>query len=272
MHKDEPFFIGWSNSPPASILRFGLACAAGLLLVLGLLGYGLGSAIDDPSRNLFAGIASAPQDKPQGWLGDQELTGVLTHRPSPVLHLPATPAAPFGRAILLSGDGKRGATVPADGVGVTLVGGLFRRSGIEMLVVGDEAKTAPAPMAIPAPIPLGRWRAVGEICDGKCYPGGMTPGFGLAHRACAALCCLSSLRLLQGRVHCCWPVPTGGRPRRIWSLWPAGRSSWRARSSASAPSRCSASIPHGRACHEGRRTGAVHGRRSRGGVGPVARL
>jgi hypothetical protein len=29
---------------------------------------------------------------------------------------------------------------------------------------------------------------VGEICDGKCYPGGMTPGFGLAHRACAALC------------------------------------------------------------------------------------
>jgi len=188
MHKGEPFFIGWSNSPPASILRFGLACAAGLLLILGLLGYGLGSAIDDPSRNLFAGIASAPQDKPLGWLGDQELTGVLTHRPSPVLHLPATPDAPFGRAVILSGDGKRGATVPANGVGVTLVGGLLRRSGIEMLVVGDEAKTAPAPMAVPAPIPLGRWRAVGEICDGKCYPGGMTPGFGLAHRSCAALC------------------------------------------------------------------------------------
>jgi hypothetical protein len=188
MRNDEPFFIGWSNSPPAAILRFSLACAAGLLLILGLLGYGLGGAIDDPSRNLFAGISSAPQTKPQDWLGDQVLTGVLTHRPSPVLHLPPTPAAPFGRAIILSGDGKRGATVPAGGVGVTLVGGVLRRGDIEMLVVGDEAKPAAAPMAVPAPIPLGRWRAVGEICDGKCYPGGMKPGSGMAHRACAALC------------------------------------------------------------------------------------
>jgi hypothetical protein len=188
MRNDEPFFIGWSNSPPAAILRFSLACGLGLLLILGLLGYGLGSAIDDPSRNLFAGISSAPQTKPQDWLGDQVLTGVLTHRPSPVLHLPPTPAAPFGRAIILSGDGKRGATVPAGGVGVTLVGGVLRRGDIEMLVVGDEAKPAAAPMAVPAPIPLGRWRAVGEICDGKCYPGGMKPGSGMAHRACAALC------------------------------------------------------------------------------------
>jgi hypothetical protein len=46
---------------------------------------------------------------------------------------------------------------------------------------------APA-LPVPAPVPLGRWRIQGEICDGKCAAGGMRPGTGIGHRACATLC------------------------------------------------------------------------------------
>jgi hypothetical protein len=41
--------------------------------------------------------------------------------------------------------------------------------------------------------PLGRWRLVGEICDGKCYAGVMRPGNGIAHLACADLCLLGGV-------------------------------------------------------------------------------
>ena len=41
---------------------------------------------------------------------------------------------------------------------------------------------------VPEPEPLGRWKLAGEICDGKCMTGGMRPGRGLAHKACANLC------------------------------------------------------------------------------------
>ncbi|MGI9432480.1 MAG: hypothetical protein ACR2PQ_09715, partial [Myxococcota bacterium] len=46
-----------------------------------------------------------------------------------------------------------------------------------------QAAFTPAP-----PVPLGRWRLVGEICDGKCLGGAMRPGTGLSHKACANLC------------------------------------------------------------------------------------
>jgi hypothetical protein len=47
---------------------------------------------------------------------------------------------------------------------------------------------------VPAPAQdLGRWRLVGEICDGKCSAGAMKPGTGLAHKACANLCILVGL-------------------------------------------------------------------------------
>jgi hypothetical protein len=40
---------------------------------------------------------------------------------------------------------------------------------------------------------LGHWKAAGEICDGKCYPGGMAPGGGLSHRACAVVCLIGEV-------------------------------------------------------------------------------
>jgi hypothetical protein len=47
--------------------------------------------------------------------------------------------------------------------------------------------------ALPPPVPLGRWRITGEICDGKCYSGSMRPGNGLAHKACANFCILGGV-------------------------------------------------------------------------------
>jgi hypothetical protein len=47
--------------------------------------------------------------------------------------------------------------------------------------------------ALPQPIPLGRWRITGEICDGKCYAGSMRPGAGIAHRACANFCLIGGV-------------------------------------------------------------------------------
>jgi len=41
--------------------------------------------------------------------------------------------------------------------------------------------------------PLGRWRLVGEICDGKCSGGIMRPGDGIAHLACADLCLIGGV-------------------------------------------------------------------------------
>ena len=44
-----------------------------------------------------------------------------------------------------------------------------------------------------APVPLGRWRLAGEICDGKCLVGAMRPGRGIAHKACANLCLIGDI-------------------------------------------------------------------------------
>jgi hypothetical protein len=62
------------------------------------------------------------------------------------------------------------------------------RGDIAMLVLAEPPAPRPVTAAPPAAVPLGRWRITGEICDGKCAAGGMRPGSGLAHRACAVLC------------------------------------------------------------------------------------
>jgi hypothetical protein len=185
---DGPFFIGWSNRLPAAWIPFHVAVAIVLLTGFTALGYLMGRHLDDPGRNVLA-RAGAPQARPDGWQGDQTFAGTLTLRPYPVLHVSTAPGGPVTRSMLLSGSGKRGATVPATSHRVQAVGGLVHRGDIDMLVVDDDSVTETAVEGhAPVAQPLGRWRALGEICDGKCYPGGMTPGGGLAHRACASLC------------------------------------------------------------------------------------
>jgi hypothetical protein len=190
---DDSFFIGWSRQVPRDLLRFYAVTACLVLVAFVSLGFVTGRQLDDPARNLFATSGGA-QARPDGWQGDQHFTGVLTYRPYPVLHASAKAGGPIERSLILSGSGKRGATVPTTDRRVEAVGGLVKRGDIDMLVMDDDALTqADTTEKAPVAQPLGRWRAVGEICDGKCYPGGMTPGGGLAHRACATLCVIGEV-------------------------------------------------------------------------------
>jgi hypothetical protein len=185
---DGTFFIGWSGRVPRAHSRFLLGGGAAVLAGFAALGLLLGASIDDPSHNLFG-----PAATPEGWQSDQKFTGVLTLSPYPVLHVSAGPGAPVLRSMLLSGSGKRGVEMNEMAHRVEANGGLLRRGDIDMLVLDEN----PAPLSDAATPPrvekLGRWRTTGEICDGKCYPGGMTPGFGLAHRACASLCLIGEV-------------------------------------------------------------------------------
>ena len=96
---------------------------------------------------------------------------------------------------MLAGQGKRGvfdqARANADGP-VSLRGVPVKRGDLTMIQVGRRrAGREPVQAATftpSEPVPLGRWKLTGEICDGKCYAGAMRPGRGLAHKACADLC------------------------------------------------------------------------------------
>jgi hypothetical protein len=191
--RKDDFFIGWSNSLPASMR--GPMIAAALVMSFGLaaLGYGLSLAADDPGDALLKlGPRSATNEpvRPQDWQGDQVFTGRLETNGYSLLHVSPDAAYPRGRVLLLSGFGKRGPPVAGSAEIIEIRGGLMRRGEIEMLVVDVPPKSLPSdkggePLSRQS---LGRWRIAGEVCDGKCYPGGMKPGNGVSHRACAVLC------------------------------------------------------------------------------------
>lgn len=190
MRDRDTFFIGWQNRLSRALLP--MYFCIGLLLVVGgpLAGLTLGRGLDDPGRNIFANVPGSPQAAPQPWEADRGFQGVLTQLPYPVLHVRDTKGGPITRSLLLSNPGKRGGVVPQTTDRVEAMGGLVRRGDIEMLIPDDEPMKIGAGDPAPVAQPLGWFRAVGEICDGKCYPGGMRPGGGLSHRACATLCLL----------------------------------------------------------------------------------
>lgn len=174
---NDEFFIGWQPRPPRRLARFLVAVGAVLVLAMGGLAVALGQA-DEPGGAISAsgGGFELPADMPL-------VEGVVTRLPYPVLH------RPDGRALLLAGDGKRGAEVPAEleGRNVVARGYPQQRGSIAMLVL--DGPPAPREGGSAPPIqPLGRWRLTGEICDGKCVAGAMIAGTGIAHRACATLC------------------------------------------------------------------------------------
>ncbi len=193
---DDAFFIGWSPKIDLGLARFLATCAAGLLGFVFLASFGLSAFMRDPAVVLFSTLPGASSvQTPEPWMDSPTLRGVVTMNPYPVVHVAPDADHPAGRSLLLSGDGKRGVDVPASLNPIEFEGARLLRGTIEMLVVDTPPKilsAAPSTSA-PTPIALGRWRVVGEICDGKCYAGAMRPGSGLAHRACANLCLIGDV-------------------------------------------------------------------------------
>jgi hypothetical protein len=190
MNAPENFFVGWSGRLAPGLRRLLLPVVALLLLGFPLAGLLLGALADDPADADFGTVPGAPAfaDLPQG----VALEGlVLDEGPYPLFHLPPAPGHPRGRTLTLSGDGKVG--VPWDraalaGRVVATEGFVLRRGDMEMLIPAGEPRVLDRTQPAPPVEPLGRWRITGEICDGKCAAGGMRPGTGIAHRACATLC------------------------------------------------------------------------------------
>ncbi|MFP5076170.1 hypothetical protein ACLE20_02580 [Rhizobium sp. YIM 134829] len=188
-HPPDPgFFLGYSKKIPPAFLRLSLVFAACFLLGLATAALALSLGGSNPGSGGYV-------DELKGG----RVSGVLEDRPYPILRVPARDGR-ASRAIMLAGQGKTGVAAqagPLEGRW-TEVGGIFvKRGDLDMLLVaGDGIKPATTPVnaAEPeAPVPLGRWRLTGEICDGKCYAGAMRPGSGLAHKACANLCIIGGV-------------------------------------------------------------------------------
>ena len=182
----DAFFVGWAPRAPAALRGFLTRLSIALLGAAALLALLISARIDDPGGGDFDWAA-----------GEQTLRGVMTAAPYPLLHVPPSARQPLGHAVLLAGDGKTGAAVDPALVGrlVEATGVMLHRGSIDMMMLGDDPgmRAAPGTQKPPTPEPLGRWRLVGEICDGKCWTGAMRPGGGIAHKACASLCLIGGL-------------------------------------------------------------------------------
>lgn len=175
---DRDFFVGYL---PASYRLRRLALAATVLLC------GAFAALALVVGRTPAAIG------PSDYGEDIVATGVFVARPYPLLVTAPDAAHPKGRTLLLGGEGKRGAQDfgrDLDSRTARLEGIIVKRGEIDMALVGgaDQLKPVDSAHAAPRGERLGRWRVTGEICDGKCVAGGMRPGAGIAHKACANLC------------------------------------------------------------------------------------
>lgn len=184
--REAPFYIGWAAIPEG--LRWFLGgIALGLVLLFAGLSYLIAATQDDPGDGAFLGRADA--------------IGVVQAAPYPILHVTRSDSFAPGTALMLTGNGKRGAQAQADAFDGQLVAAsgarIARGDIIALQLRGGEAGLAAAPdqgtASLPQPHDLGRWRITGEICDGKCYAGAMRPGRGLAHKACASLCLIGGI-------------------------------------------------------------------------------
>ncbi|MDE2361523.1 MAG: hypothetical protein KGM42_02505 [Hyphomicrobiales bacterium] len=181
MTEDDPFFVGYLPAPRA-VQFFALSMIATLV-------FGFAA--------LALTIGRTPADVEAAHYGeDLDIAGVLVAHPYPLVVAPADAAHPQGRAIMLAADGKHGVQEFADaldGRAVEAKGVLVKRGSLDMLILGADDVKGGAPASAPTATPLGRWRISGEICDGKCASGGMAPGAGLSHKACANLCVAGGL-------------------------------------------------------------------------------
>ena len=181
---DEPFFIGWADTPPAD-RRFFLRAGLGLTAAAGGLGFGLAS------------LQAAPG--PGQWDPDavRDWRGVVTAEPYAMLRTPDLGNGP--RTALLSCLGKCGVAArigALQGQAVVVRGSLIQRGPHAMIAVDeggdwirrDTAAAADPALAFPPLQALGAFDGEGEILDSKCWFGAMRPSTGKVHKACASLC------------------------------------------------------------------------------------
>ena len=195
---DKAFFVGYLPMP-AALKRFYWPLA--LLLLIAAAAAGHFWAMQQQS----AGEATWRPATPE------VLRGVLTLRPYPALHRfhPENP----GRieSVLLVGQGKHAANLPArfDGRAVAIRGAEILRGNWRMLEIPavTESQSENSETISSAEIPnenalraelgfesLGGVVFRGEIADSKCFLGVMKPGAGAVHKACAELCLLAEFR------------------------------------------------------------------------------
>ncbi|WP_298822353.1 hypothetical protein [uncultured Roseibium sp.] len=178
--KDAPFFVGYLNAVPKTLVMFLGVFSVCFVAGLGLAALALSSTQNDPGAGGFQ------------WGNRFETAGILELRPYPVFRVPANEEAP-ARTYMLAGQGKRGVFNQAEthkGTTVSIRGVPVNRGDLTMVQVGrvEAVEGETAEFSPSEAVPLGRWKLAGEICDGKCYAGAMRPGRGLAHKACADLC------------------------------------------------------------------------------------
>lgn len=178
LERKDRFFIGWRALNPWRAVLPALAIAIGAAAAFAAAGF---------TQAYFTDAQTSPVFTP-----DTSISGIYQADPYPMLRAAADKDHPEGRTVLLAGFGKQGAQKDMEnfsGKAANVSGFYIKRGSIDMLIY-DNAKAAddvPSDAASPAK-PEGRWRIGGEICDGKCTAGAMTPGKGLAHKGCANLC------------------------------------------------------------------------------------
>ena len=192
MKSEDEFFIGWSSNLGRELRCFLGFAAIAIVGGLAVMSFVLASSITDPARSLLGADAA-----PGPW---QEVTfgGVLSSEPYPFLRITSGGASTSDHGVLLSGEGKQAAAYDRAALENRMVevkGLLLKRGSIDMLVINESPRLmhSAQPAEVAPPKALGRWRAVGEICDGKCGAGIMSPGTGIAHKACANLCLIGGV-------------------------------------------------------------------------------
>lgn len=184
MKPPSPFFVGYLPVPKALVPFLWIVTGAFILGSVAL-AVAIGATKDDPGPGAF-----------RFDYGRQTVQGVVELTPTPVLHVTqGNERIPVGHTLMIAGQGKNGAApraVPLAGQLVEASGVLLERGDLDMMQLRGGANglkaVDPGRSGAPTPVPLGRWRLAGEICDGKCLAGAMRPGRGIAHKACANLC------------------------------------------------------------------------------------
>lgn len=201
--RDDPFFIGWADTPPADrrfFLRLGLGLVAGTA--------GLGAGLAALQR--APGAGSWDPDNVREWRGTVSAAPYAMLRSRDL-------GGGVPRTALLSCLGKCGVAAQIgalEGQPVVVTGSLIQRGQHAMLAVDeqgpwlrrDESAAPDASLALPAIEALGEVSLTGEILDSKCWFGAMRPSDGKLHKACASLCI------------------RGGIPPAFFARGPAGQS------------------------------------------------